>query len=758
MIDNNVPSNVFEVNNLANGDGFVYSGKTSLVDNAAGGKTITTGNNCLSTFLVGSIVPGRNIRLDIPTESDPNIFLDAKFFDFQPYSPAVSGFCTLGKTQDTSGDMSYYFRSLINDGSNTDTAWTIIEADDESFYIGFNGLTYYKQTDSSGNVSYSRSVVATNPNSLILKTHQFDIANTHAYMPSLYTHKNVDEYGNTTFFLNKIIAGPGLTIKDDADTLQLNFDYTKARPTPCCNSEYSGIDIYDPVSVSSSSITKITCSDTADVYLMGYDFKNHVTLSTYQCDGGFCNWSLDAYTFAVTSAPSDFNSSSSSSLSSNSSPSSLSSLSSQSENGKAIVEIKNIYTQDDPNSPFIPNGIYTLEYVSNNQWETPANPLDVNAPYISIQYIETETGWIWRSVYGCGFRRGCGNGCSPNNCQVVDNILSGTLNFQKDNINAYFSKPESIFSFNSTSYKCGSPLFVRGMVVKYIDGGDFAWENNSSSSYSSASSVSSLSSPSSNSSQSGTSQSSNSKSSHSSSSSSSSSYMELNAPYFVRSGWYYRLKAEQTVDGYFMWNLRVMKYSTYYRDCLDDESSDYYHPFDRDYDQQEKKVVRQDSELLVLTHTTSGAFDLFTRDIPLQPNGKFVFNEELTNDWVAQTTPPAYESSDNTRIEFNVAELFLDGPHHTHNINTYAMVSKAWTDCGPYIESSSSSLSDSESMGPLVSSSSNSSDSSTSSSSSSLSSNSLSSLSSNSSSSSSSSSISSLSTQSGSQSSLSSQT
>jgi hypothetical protein len=537
MLENHVPPNVFEVTNLANGDGYTFIGKSSLVDNNSGNKTITAGNNCLSTFLIGSIIPGRNIRLDIPTETDPNIFLDAKFFDFQAYTPLVSGSCTLGRTADTSGDLSYYFRTIINDGSSAVQSWIIIEADDASFYVGYDGVTYYKKDDGT----YSISSIAVNPNSLILKTHKLDIVNSHPFMPSLYTHKNIDEYGNTTFYLNKIIAGPGMVFTDFGDTVKLDYDYTKARQTPCCNSDYSGIDNYDPVSQSSVNINVPTCSDTAIVYLVGYDFKQRAELDTITCEGGFCNWSLDAYTFAT----------------------------------------------------------------------------------------------------------------------------------------------------SSTS----------------LSGG----------------------------------------------------FLTPNIPYYIRSGWYYRLKAEQTVDGYFMWNMRVMKYKTYYMDCLDDESSDYYRDFDRDFDQQERKVVRQDTELLVLTHSTSGAFDLFTRNIPLQPNGKFLYNEELTIDWVEATAPPIYAATDPNRIQYNVNELFLDGPHYNNNINTFADVTKAWTACGPYTESSSSSLSDSETMGPLYSTSSNSSNSISSNSLSSNSSNSSSSSSNSSSSSSESSSSSSISSYSGSESSMSSQ-
>lgn len=695
-MDNNVPSNVFEVANLANGDGFVYVGKSSLVDNNSGNKTLKEGSNCLSTFLFGSIIPGRNIRLDIPTEVDPNTFIDAKFFDFQSYSPLISGSCTLGKTQDTSGDVSYYFRALKNDGSSDLMSWTIIEADDASFYIGYDGKTYYKQADGS----YSLSIVATNPNSLILKTHTLDVTNSFSFMPSLYTHKTADEYGNTTFYLNKIIAGPGLTIHDDGDTLRLDFDYKKAQPTPCCDSNYQGADIYDPVS--ESSIQKITCSEFANVYLNGYDFKNKVQLDNVQCEGGFCNWSVDSYTFTITSAPLvDFDSSSSSSLSDSSSSSSSNSSSSQSEpHGIAEVVIKNLATEDNPNSPGIPNGTYTLHYTRHHFWET----IDQSprAPYISLEFVETENGWQWYANYGVGYRKSCGVGYLPNDKQLSTSPLD------KENVYVYFSTPGHIISYEAQSYACGSPLFIRGMEVRYLHGGEFVWDAESSSSSSSESSSSESSSSSSFSSQTGSSNSSQSKSSGSSKSSSSSSYEEYHSPYYIRSGWYYRLKAEETTDGFFMWNLRVMKYSTYYRDCVDDEYSDYERIYDRDHDEQERKVVRQDTQLLVLTHATCGSFDLFTRENIMQPNGKFLYNEELTKDWLEATTPPIYQESDPERIEYNVDELRLDGPHNNHNINTFADVTEAWTDCGPYIVSSSSSLSDSESMGPLESTSSSS--------------------------------------------------
>jgi hypothetical protein len=144
-----------------------------------------------------------------------------------------------------------------------------------------------------------------------------------------------------------------------------------------------------------------------------------------------------------------------------------------------------------------------------------------------------------------------------------------------------------------------------------------------------------------------------------------------------------------------------MKYKTYYRDCTDDESSDYYRTFERDWDKQESKVSRQDVELLVLTRTTSGYFDLFTREDILQPSGRFTYNEELTHEWISETQMPSYESADPDMLELNVSELYLDGPHYTENTNTFADV-KATSMCLPRLSSSSSSLSDSDSMGPLL--------------------------------------------------------
>lgn len=519
-LENSVPANVFEVVNLADRNGYAYLGKSAMVDNTNGNTVITDGSNCLSTFLIGSIVPGRNIRIDVPTEADPNLFIDTKFFDFQSYTPSLSAYGTIGNVVSNNGDMSYYFKTLKNDGSSSAAAWIIIEASDESFYIGYDGVTYYKQTDGS----YATTPISTNPDSLVIKNHTFNVENTANYNPSLFTHKTIDQYGNATMYLNQIIAGNCLKINDTGDTLQLLFDQACARPIPCCDDPlYSGSGIVDPVSMSSVPPVVVPCSTIADTYLLGDDFKKHIKLSTVECDGGFCNWSLDSYTFVATSANYDLN---------------------------------------DPMSPIV--------------------------------------------------------------------------------------------------------------------------------------------------------------------------------PYYIRNGWYYRLKAEEVAsdsEPMFMWNLRVIKYTTYYRDCIDDEFSDYTRPFTQDWDQQERKVTRQDVQMVVLTHTTSGYFDVFTRATTLQPSGNFVYNEQLTQEWIAETEAPVYmgSTSSSEHLDLNVSELYLSGDHFDNNDNTRAILN-AWTDCGPYIPSSSSSISDTESMGPLVSTSSSSSSSSESSSSSS----SQSSLSSNSSSSSSS--------------------
>jgi hypothetical protein len=538
MLENSVPSNTFEVKNLATTEGFVYVGKSSLVDVPQKQKTLKEGDNCFATFMFGTLVPGRNIRIDKPTDIDPNVFVDAKFFDFEPYTPQLSASNLLSYTQASSGDMSYFFKSIINDGSTSAAGWIVLEASDESFYTGYDGVIYYKQTDGT----YTTTPVATSPDAISIKTHTFDIKNTSAFNPGLYTHKTTDKYGNTTFYINKLIAGKCVQVRDTGNTLQLRFDEECARPIPCCDDpNYSGADIYDPLSISSSENVADYCSAEAITYISGYDLRKRQDLATIGCDGEFCSWVADTYSFTVTSGPYD--------------------------------------------------------------------------PNIS-----------------------------------------------------------------------GSPI----------------------------------------------------------------------VPYFIRSGWYYRVKAEETTNGYFMWNYRIMKYTTYYRDCSDDESSDYYRTFERDWDRQESKVYRQDVELLVLTKATSGYFDLFTRQDKIQPQGRYLYNEELTNEWIDETKLPTYESEESDMLELNVSELYLDGPHHTENTNTFADV-KATSMCLPRASSSSSSMSDSDSMGPLLTSSSLSSSSSSSDSSNSSSSPSQSSNSSSSSSSSSSQSSKSWSSWSGSQSSNSTQ-
>jgi hypothetical protein len=532
MLDNIVPPNTFEATNLADKDGYVFLGKGPLVT-TNNIQPLTNGSNCLSTFLFGSIKPGKNIRIDVPTDKDPNLFIDAKFFDFNPYSSSVS-LCSsnvLYEVSSTSGDMHYFFRGLINDGSVDDKAWTIIEADDESFYVGYDGVTYYKQVDGT----YTTNKLNTNPSAIVLKEHSLNIKNATEYLPNLFTHKLKDEYGNTTFYLNKLIAGNCMNIVDNGDTLTLHYDYSCARKTPCCDdSHYSGAGIYDPVSSSSDFIPGITCSSYATTYLVGYDFKEKLDIPYVYCDGGFCNWLLDTYTYSTSSAHLDLN---------------------------------------DPLSPVV--------------------------------------------------------------------------------------------------------------------------------------------------------------------------------PYLIRSGMFYKVTADEISPGTFNWNLRIMKYSTYYSNCIDDEFSDYFLPLDRDHDKQENKVVRQDVQMLVLTLSESGSPVVFDRSNMVQPTGIYTYNKSETQSWISSTTPPEYEGS-STHLIMNISELFLDGPFYDRNDNTKAGVT-AISNCAPYVVSSSSSLSDSNSMGSLQSSSSHSSHSSWSSWSSHSSHSSKSSQSSNSSQSFSSSSQSSMSSQSNSQ-------
>jgi hypothetical protein len=216
---------------------------------------------CDTAFMFGSIYGGQNVRIDQSTDKDPSIFIDAKYFDFKDftwYSKAISGdythstidqnsmlaYTLTSSGTNTFGDKSYAFKEINNDGVPTSSITSvtatsggqiIIEANDDSWYIGLDGRRYYKEDTVVG--AYTTDYRKSNCDSIIISTHKFKVDSTSVpYNRHVYSHSVTDAYNNEVFYFRPLIEGSCVKFEETDDHIKLLFDPTCYRITkPCCS-------------------------------------------------------------------------------------------------------------------------------------------------------------------------------------------------------------------------------------------------------------------------------------------------------------------------------------------------------------------------------------------------------------------------------------------------------------------------------------------------------------------------------------------
>jgi len=174
---------VYDINNFSNIGSNVYIGSTYIA-NISTSKTEKTD---FTTYLFASIVGGRNIRIDQPTEKEPYIFIDSRFYHFKPYSYYV----------DFNNNIDINLLETTNYSLNNSILKSIN-------YINGDVYVNIKNIESPNITIY----IDFKTNELTLKAPEYNLKNTksnNVVSFNLLTKKSKNEFGNTSFHINKLI-------------------------------------------------------------------------------------------------------------------------------------------------------------------------------------------------------------------------------------------------------------------------------------------------------------------------------------------------------------------------------------------------------------------------------------------------------------------------------------------------------------------------------------------------------------------------
>lgn len=223
IINNQFPFKIYECQNLANTEAYVYLGKAALA--GLNGATSSyfpdqVDRNCSTTFLFASIVGGRNVRVDPATEEDPYIYIDARWYSFRPCGndsstgwPANSILSSVSSSE--AGDITVYVKSLTTDGS------VVIEGGNDSFVWSDQG----QAGDPFNDPSFC---------DLTLRTHRYDCANCCGPNGVYAGRKGIPGKSDVLFMFKSIFAGYCITIDYDGCSYTVNYDVENCDPCLFC--------------------------------------------------------------------------------------------------------------------------------------------------------------------------------------------------------------------------------------------------------------------------------------------------------------------------------------------------------------------------------------------------------------------------------------------------------------------------------------------------------------------------------------------
>jgi hypothetical protein len=242
-------SNIFrlyDVGNLSSYRSFIYLGSTYIANISNTDKT----KSDFSTFLFGSIVGGKNVRIDQATEKDPYIFIDVRYYTFKPYNYYVNFIANSNLT-----DLENNF--LPNETNFRKSVINKIEISNNDLIVSV------KKIGSDNKIIIHSSK---NGDELILKAAEYDLRNNNEGDPKslavkVLTRKSKDEYGNNQFHINKLIEGNCLKLDQIL--------------------EFTWVDVFSSSSssLSNSSVSSISISDSSESVILSSDSSDSSILN-----------------------------------------------------------------------------------------------------------------------------------------------------------------------------------------------------------------------------------------------------------------------------------------------------------------------------------------------------------------------------------------------------------------------------------------------------------------------------------------------
>ena len=145
LIEKNLPYKIYSATNMGSNEGMFYLGK--VPNNLNFNQKVYSDayyQNCFSGyyFSIASLVPGSCVRMDPADESDTNILIDAKWYDFRPACTMLTCNETLWPNDNVLYSVDYTnpmtvtpaFKSFVTDGS------VVISGLESSFFWNDEGI------------------------------------------------------------------------------------------------------------------------------------------------------------------------------------------------------------------------------------------------------------------------------------------------------------------------------------------------------------------------------------------------------------------------------------------------------------------------------------------------------------------------------------------------------------------------------------------------------------------------------------------
>lgn len=222
LIEQNLPYKIYSAINLGSNEGLFYLGK--VPNNQSSNQKTFSDNfyqNCFSGyyFSIASLVPGSCVRMDIADETDPNILIDAKWYDFRPcssntcdvkYWPSDNSLYTINYNGLKTEPM---FKSFATDGS------VVISGLESGFIWNDEGIQGGNDTSHC---------------TIYLQAWKYKFTNVcgDGGLGGYYATMGTPGASDVTFLMKSIIGGFGIKVRDLGTSLIVDFIGCGKQPPP----------------------------------------------------------------------------------------------------------------------------------------------------------------------------------------------------------------------------------------------------------------------------------------------------------------------------------------------------------------------------------------------------------------------------------------------------------------------------------------------------------------------------------------------